>query len=36
VSVKLKKSVIEKHEKGELGRKAGEGWLEYDEQGQKV
>jgi hypothetical protein len=36
VSVKPKKSVVEKHEKGEPGRKTGEGWLEHDEQGQKV
>ena len=31
-----KKSVAEKFEKGELGRKTGKGWYEYDEQGQKV
>jgi 3-hydroxybutyryl-CoA dehydrogenase len=30
------KSVAEKFEKGELGRKTGKGWYEYDEQGQKV
>lgn len=30
------KSVVEKFEKGELGRKTGKGWYEYDEQGQKV
>ena len=35
-SAKPKKSVAEKYEKGELGRKTGKGWYEYDEQGQKV
>ena len=35
-SQKPKKSIIEKFEKGELGRKSGKGWYEYDEQGQKV
>jgi 3-hydroxybutyryl-CoA dehydrogenase len=35
-SVKPKKSVAERYEKGELGRKTGKGWYEYDEQGQKV
>ncbi len=34
--MKPKKSVAEKYEKGELGRKTGKGWYEYDEQGQKV
>lgn len=33
---KPSKSVVEKFEKGELGRKTGKGWYEYDEQGQKV
>jgi len=32
---KPKKSVVEKFEKGELGRKTGRGWYEYDEQGRK-
>jgi 3-hydroxybutyryl-CoA dehydrogenase len=35
-SDKPSKSVVEKFEKGELGRKTGKGWYEYDEQGQKV
>ena len=35
-SQKPRKSVIEKFEKGEHGRKTGKGWYEYDEQGQKV
>lgn len=35
-SQKPKKSIVEKFEKGELGRKSGKGWYEYDEQGQKV
>jgi 3-hydroxybutyryl-CoA dehydrogenase len=35
-SQKPKKSVVEKFEKGELGRKTGKGWYEYDEQGQRV
>jgi 3-hydroxybutyryl-CoA dehydrogenase len=30
------KTVTEKFEKGELGRKTGKGWYEYDEQGQKL
>jgi 3-hydroxybutyryl-CoA dehydrogenase len=34
--MKPKKSVAEKYEMGELGRKTGKGWYEYDEQGQKV
>ena len=34
-SMKPKKSVAEKYEKGELGRKTGKGWYEYDEQGQR-
>jgi 3-hydroxybutyryl-CoA dehydrogenase len=34
-SQKPKKSVVEKFEKGELGRKTGKGWYEYDEQGQR-
>jgi 3-hydroxybutyryl-CoA dehydrogenase len=34
--MKPKKSVAEKYEKGELGRKTGKGWYEYDKQGQKV
>src|ERR671932_2687183 len=34
-SIKPKKSVAEKYEKGELGRKTGKGWYEYDEQGQR-
>ena len=34
-SMKPKKSVVEKYEKGELGRKTGKGWYEYDEQGQR-
>ena len=29
-------SVVEKFEKGELGRKTGRGWYEYDERGNKV
>lgn len=33
---KPKESVAEKYERGELGRKTGKGWYEYDEQGQKV
>jgi 3-hydroxybutyryl-CoA dehydrogenase len=33
---KPSKSVVEKVEKGELGRKSGKGWYEYDEHGQKV
>jgi 3-hydroxybutyryl-CoA dehydrogenase len=33
---KPSKSVVEKVEKGELGRKTGKGWYEYDEHGQKV
>ena len=32
---KPKKSVVEKFEKGELGRKTGKGWYEYDGQGRK-
>ena len=32
---KPKKSVVEKFEKGELGRKTGKGWYQYDEQGRK-
>ena len=35
-NMKPKKSVAEKYEKGELGRKTGKGWYEYDQQGQKV
>lgn len=35
-SAKPKESVAEKYERGELGRKTGKGWYEYDEQGQKV
>lgn len=35
-NMKPKKSVAEKYEKGELGRKTGKGWYEYDEQGQRV
>ncbi len=35
-SAKPKRSVAEKFEKGELGRKTGKGWYEYDEQGQRV
>ncbi len=31
-----KTSVVEKFERGELGRKTGKGWYEYDEQGKKV
>jgi len=34
-SMKPKKSVAEKYEKGELGRKTGKGWYEYDEQGHR-
>jgi 3-hydroxybutyryl-CoA dehydrogenase len=34
-SMKPKKSVVEKYEKGELGRKTGKGWYEYDEQGRR-
>lgn len=30
------RSVTEKFEKGELGRKTGKGWYEYDEEGRKV
>lgn len=33
---KPSESVTEKFEKGELGRKTGKGWYEYDEGGQKV
>ena len=33
---KPSESVTEKFEKGDLGRKAGKGWYEYDEQGKKV
>ena len=33
---KPSETVTEKFEKGELGRKSGKGWYEYDEQGQKV
>lgn len=33
---KPKKSVVEKFEKGEFGRKTGKGWYEYDEQGRKL
>ena len=33
---KPSKSVEEKFEKGDLGRKTGKGWYEYDEQGKKV
>lgn len=33
---KPSKSVVEKFERGELGRKTGKGWYEYDENGQKV
>ncbi|MGB3633505.1 MAG: 3-hydroxyacyl-CoA dehydrogenase family protein [Rubrobacteraceae bacterium] len=33
---KPSKSVEEKFEKGDLGRKTGTGWYEYDEQGKKV
>jgi 3-hydroxybutyryl-CoA dehydrogenase len=33
---KPSRSVVEKVEKGDLGRKTGKGWYEYDEQGQKV
>ena len=33
---KPSESVTEKFEKGELGRKTGKGWYEYDEQGKKV
>ena len=32
---KPKKSVVEKFENGEFGRKTGKGWYEYDEQGRK-
>jgi 3-hydroxybutyryl-CoA dehydrogenase len=32
---KPKKSIVEKFEKGELGRKTGRGWYQYDEQGRK-
>lgn len=35
-SMKPKRSVAEKFEKGELGRKTGKGWYEYDEEGRKV
>jgi 3-hydroxybutyryl-CoA dehydrogenase len=34
-SQKPKKPVVEKFEKGELGRKTGKGWYEYDEQGRR-
>ncbi|MCA3747528.1 MAG: 3-hydroxyacyl-CoA dehydrogenase family protein [Rubrobacter sp.] len=30
------RSIVEKFERGELGRKSGRGWYAYDEQGQKV
>lgn len=33
---KPSKSIEEKFEKGDLGRKTGKGWYEYDEQGKKV
>ncbi|MGH3085833.1 MAG: 3-hydroxyacyl-CoA dehydrogenase family protein [Rubrobacteraceae bacterium] len=33
---KPRKSIVEKFEKGELGRKTGKGFYEYDEQGRKV
>jgi 3-hydroxybutyryl-CoA dehydrogenase len=33
---KPSQSVVAKVEKGELGRKSGKGWYEYDEQGRKV
>ena len=33
---KPSESVTEKFEKGDLGRKTGKGWYEYDEQGKKV
>ena len=33
---KPSKSVTEKFEKGDLGRKTGKGWYKYDEQGKKV
>lgn len=33
---KPSKSVVDKFEKGELGRKTGKGWYTYDDQGQKV
>ncbi len=31
-----RESVVEKFERGELGRKTGKGWYEYDESGKKV
>jgi 3-hydroxybutyryl-CoA dehydrogenase len=34
-SQKPKESIVEKFDKGELGRKTGKGWYEYDEQGQR-
>lgn len=33
---KPSKSVVDKFEKGELGRKTGKGWYTYDDQGQRV
>lgn len=33
---KPSQSVVDKFEKGELGRKSGKGWYEYDEYGKKV
>jgi 3-hydroxybutyryl-CoA dehydrogenase len=33
---KPRKSIVEKFERGELGRKTGKGWYEYDEKGRRV
>jgi 3-hydroxybutyryl-CoA dehydrogenase len=33
---KPRKSIAEKFERGELGRKTGKGWYEYDEKGRKI
>lgn len=33
---KPRKSIAEKFEKGELGRKTGKGWYEYDKKGRKI
>jgi 3-hydroxybutyryl-CoA dehydrogenase len=31
-----KRSIVERYERGDLGRKTGRGWYEYDEQGNKI
>lgn len=35
-SDKPRKSIAEKFERGELGRKSGKGWYEYDEKGRRI